>query len=263
MSAVENEVSPLLREDDGAVCTLTLNRPQQRNALSTNVMAALTAELDRIAAEGDIKAVVLTGSGPAFCSGHDLKELRDNRSAAFYTSVFEQCSAMMQRIVRLPQPVIAKVNGFAFAAGCQLVASCDLAIASDEARFSTPGVNIGLFCSTPMVALSRNVGRKHAMEMLLLGGMIDAEKAASIGLINRSVPSELLHEAAMSWARAIASKASSTVKIGKRAFYEQLELRLADAYDHASAVMVRNMLDADAAEGIDAFLTKRQPSWKS
>ena len=262
MAALEKEVSPLLREDDGPICTLTLNRPEQRNALSTRVIALLTEHLDRIAADGSIKVVVLTGSGSAFCSGHDLKELRDNRSAAFYKGVFEQCSAMMQRIVRLPQPVVAKVNGFAFAAGCQLVASCDLAIASDDVRFSTPGVNIGLFCSTPMVALSRNVSRKHAMEMLLLGGMIDARKAESIGLINSCVPAEKLHEATMSCARTIASKASSTLKTGKRAFYEQLELSLADAYDHASAVMTRNMLDDDAVEGIDAFLGKRQPRWK-
>ena len=263
MSAVESAVSPLLRDDEGPICTLTLNRPQQRNALSMGVMVALAQELDRIASDSRIKVVLLTGNGPAFCSGHDLKEMHDNRSGAFYKAVFEQCSAMMQKIVTLPQPVIAEVNGFAFAAGCQLVASCDLALAAEDAKFSTPGVNIGLFCSTPMVALSRNVSRKHAMEMLLLGEMIDARKAATIGLINRCVPPEKLHEAAMSWARTIASKASSTVKTGKRAFYEQLELHLADAYDYASAVMTRNMLDPDATEGIDAFLKKRQPNWKS
>lgn len=226
-------------------------------------MAAITEHLDRIARDIDIKVVVLTGTGSAFCSGHDLKELRDNRSAAFCASLFEQCSEMMQKIVKLPQPVIAKVNGFAFAAGCQLVATCDLAIASEGVKFSTPGVNIGLFCSTPMVALSRNVGRKHAMEMLLLGGMIDARKAESIGLINNCVPADELDEATLSCARVIASKAASTIKIGKRAFYEQLELSLEEAYEHASVVMTRNMLEDDAAEGIDAFLRKRQPRWKS
>ena len=263
MSAIEKEAGVLIREDDGAICSLTINRPEQRNALSTQVMAALTRHLDTIAEDRNVKVVVLTGSGSAFSSGHDLKEMRDNRSEAFYAGVFERCSEMMQKIVRLPQPVIAEVNGFAFAAGCQLVASCDLAFAAEGVKFSTPGVNIGLFCSTPMVALSRNVSRKHAMEMLLLGEMIDASKAASIGLINACVPPERLHETAMSCARTIASKASSTVKVGKRAFYEQLELRLADAYDYASAVMTRNMMDADASEGIDAFLRKRPPRWNS
>lgn len=263
MSVKEDEASPLIRLDDGAVCTLTLDRPQQRNALSMQMMAALSRQLESIADDSRIKVVVLTGNGAAFCSGHDLKELYSKRSEVFYQDIFAQCSVMMQQIVRLPQPVIAKVNGFAFAAGCQLVASCDLAIAADTAKFSTPGVNIGLFCSTPMVALSRNVSRKHAMEMLLLGGTIDAGRAANMGLVNASVPADQLHEATMSWARTIAAKARSTVKVGKRAFYEQLELTLEDAYGYASAVMVRNMLDDDAAEGIDAFLKKREPVWRS
>jgi len=260
MSVVASEAAILLRADEDRVCTLTLNRPRYRNALSTSLMSALTGQLDDIAGDADVKVVVIAGTGVAFCAGHDLRELR-NKSEAHYREIFGQCSAMMQRIVGLPQPVIAEVNGFAFAAGCQLVASCDLAIASDTARFSTPGVNIGLFCSTPMVALSRNVGRKAAMEMLLLGESIDAERARSIGLVNRHVPPEGLRAATMEWARAIVSKASSTVRIGKRAFYEQLEHGLTEAYDYASEIMTRNMLEQDASEGIDAFLEQREPRW--
>jgi enoyl-CoA hydratase/carnithine racemase len=242
---------------------LTLNRPQQRNALSMELMEQIIQQLDALAEDHNIKAVILTGSGSAFCSGHDLRELRGDRSEAFAKAVFARCSAMMRKIVNLPKPVIARVNGFAFAAGCQLVAACDLAIAADTARFSTPGVNIGLFCSTPMVALSRNINRKYAMEMLLLGEPVDAVKAESIGLINRCVPAEMLDVAVLEWARIIVGKAQSTVRIGKNAFYRQLELGLAEAYDFASEVMSRNMMNEDAAEGIDAFLEKRPPHWKS
>jgi enoyl-CoA hydratase/carnithine racemase len=253
----------LIRSDAGGICTLTLNRPRQRNALSMELMAGVIRELGVLAGDDSIRAVVITGSGPAFCSGHDLREMRSDPSERFAGEVFARCSTMMQKIVALPQPVIAKVNGFAFAAGCQLVATCDLAIAADTATFSTPGVNIGLFCSTPMVALSRNAGRKQAMEMLLLGQPIDAERAQGYGLINRAVPASDLDAAVDEWAAIIAGKAQSTVRIGKSAFYRQLELGLADAYEFASAVMTRNMMEDDAAEGIDAFLQKRAPRWTS
>lgn len=257
---------PLLRADRDGIATLTLNRPERRNALSEGLIAALTDALDAIADDGSVRAVIIAANGPVFSSGHDLKEMTARRAdadrgRAYYTDILGRCAAMMQRIVNLPQPVIAAVEGVATAAGCQLVASCDLAVAGEKAQFSTPGVHIGLFCSTPMVALSRNVSRKHAMEMLLLGEMVDAGNAARIGLVNRAVPqSEALAEAER-MAAIIASKAPAVLKIGKRAFYDQLERPLADAYGEASRVMVENMLARDAEEGIAAFIEKRPPVW--
>ena len=266
MNAHAPSSAPLLRSDAGGVATLTLNRPAARNALSDALLDALATELDSIAGDAAIRVVVLAAAGPAFSAGHDLKEMTARRAdpdsgRASYASVLGRCSAVMLRVVRLPQPVIAAVEGAASAAGCQLVASCDLAVAGAAARFSTPGVHIGLFCSTPMVALSRNLARKHAMEMLLLGDMVPAADAARMGLVNRVVPAgEALAEAGR-LAAAIASKSSATVRIGKRAFYEQAEMGLSAAYDYASAVMVENMLARDAVEGIGAFVEKRQPVW--
>jgi enoyl-CoA hydratase/carnithine racemase len=251
----------LLRRDNDAVATLTLNRPAARNALSLGLMEALDAELIAIAGDPAIRVVVIGGEGPAFCAGHDLRELRTSPTREAYEQVFALCSRLMQRIVRLPKPVIARVHGVATAAGCQLVASADLAIAADTARFATPGVDIGLFCSTPMVALSRSVGRKAAMEMLLTGEMVGAARAREIGLINRVVPEAELDDAVLALARKIAAKSPLTVAIGKQAFYRQAEMDLSHAYDYASEVMTRNMLARDAAEGIDAFLGKRQPNW--
>jgi enoyl-CoA hydratase/carnithine racemase len=251
----------LLRRDSDNVATLTLNRPEARNALSMRLMQALDAALVAIGDDPDIRAVIIGANGPAFCAGHDLREIRANPTRADYEAVFALCSCLMQRIVRLPKPVIARVHGVATAAGCQLVASADLAVAADTARFATPGVNIGLFCSTPMVALSRAVGRKAAMEMLLTGDLISAERAREIGLINRVVPADVLDDTAHALARQIAAKSPLTVAIGKEAFYRQAEMDLSDAYDYAAQVMTRNMLARDAVEGIDAFLGKREPSW--
>ncbi len=256
----------VLVERSGAILRLTLNRPGARNALSEGLMAALQAALDEAADDKSLRAIVLGADGPAFSSGHDLKEMTARRKdadlgKAAFAALFAQCSKLMQTIVRHPRPIIAQVQGIATAAGCQLVASCDLAVASTSARFATPGVNIGLFCSTPMVALSRNVSRKAAMEMLLTGEMIRAEDAHRIGLINRVVgPTELIH-ATTALAELIASKPSRTVKIGKEAFYRQLEMGLSEAYDYASEVMTKNMLAAEAEEGIGAFVEKREPKW--
>jgi enoyl-CoA hydratase/carnithine racemase len=251
----------LLRRDADGVAWLTLNRPQARNALSMALMQALDAELAAIAEDAAVKVVVIGGAGPAFCAGHDLRELRAHPDRAAYLAVFALCSHLMQRIVRLPKPVIARAHGVATAAGCQLVASCDLAVAADTARFATPGVDIGLFCSTPMVALSRAVGRKAAMEMLLTGDMVDAARARELGLVNRVVPEAELDAKVTALAGLLAGKSSLTLAIGKEAFYRQAELTLEDAYAYASEVMVRNMLARDAAEGIDAFLDKRLPVW--
>jgi enoyl-CoA hydratase/carnithine racemase len=255
----------VLAARDGFALKLTLNRGAARNALSEGLMAALQAALDA-AAKDDSRVIVLAADGPAFCSGHDLKEMTAHRAAAdggkaAFAAVFAQCSRLMQTIVRHPKPIIAQVQGIATAAGCQLVASCDLAVASAKARFATPGVNIGLFCSTPMVALSRNVSRKHAMEMLLTGETISAEEALRIGLVNRVVAHEALEAETVALARKIASKPRATVKIGKEAFYRQLEMPLSDAYDYASRVMTENMLHAEAREGICAFVEKRNPKW--
>lgn len=252
----------LLCECSNGIATLTLNRPRQRNALSIQLMGELVDELTRIAGDADVRVVVIRGNGPGFCAGHDLKEMRADRREEAHRRTFARCAELMTAIVELPKPVIAQVHGIATAAGCQLVATCDLAIAADDARFATPGVNIGLFCSTPMVALSRNVARKHAMEMLLTGDMIDAATAAQYGLINRAVPADELADAVGELAQKIAAKSPLVLEIGKEAFYKQLEANLAEAYEYTGAVMVRNMLTDDAAEGIDAFIEKRHPAWK-
>jgi enoyl-CoA hydratase/carnithine racemase len=251
----------LLRRDTDSATWLTLNRPAARNALSLALMQALVDELAAIQQDPAVKVVVIGGAGPAFCAGHDLRELRANPERAAYQVTFELCSRLMTSIVRLPKPVIARVHGIATAAGCQLVASCDLAVAADTARFATPGVNIGLFCSTPMVALSRAVGRKSAMEMLLTGDLIDASRAHSLGLVNRVVLEADLDAAVAGLAAQIVAKSPLTLAIGKEAFYRQAEMGLDEAYAYASEVMTRNMLARDAAEGIDAFLGKRQPVW--
>src|SRR5665809_32406 len=245
----------LLREDRGPVAVLTLNRPEARNSLSLALIGVLHDAVRDLGGVDAIRAIVITGAGTAFCSGHDLKELTAHRNdpdrgRAFFAKTMAACSDMMLAIVRSPKPVIAAVNGIATAAGCQLVASTDLAVASQDARFATPGVNIGLFCSTPMVALSRNVSRKAAMEMLLLGEMVSAQDAQSLGLINRVVEPDRVINEAVELGRQIALKPKRTLKVGKEAFYRQLELSLEDAYAYASAVMVENMLDAEAEEGI-------------
>ena len=257
----------LLREDIAGTAVLTLNRPGARNSLSEDLLGALAAELTAIAADRGVRAVVLAAAGPAFCAGHDLKELNarrndPDRGREYFQHIMKLCSDVMLQIVRLPQPVIAAVQGTATAAGCQLVASSDLAVASSAARFATPGVNIGLFCSTPMVALSRNVPRKHAMDLLLTGEAISAEEAARIGLVNRVVAPGTERDEALSLARKIAAKSSHVVKIGKEAFYRQIDMELARAYDYASDVMVENMLARDAEEGIGAFIDKRTPRWE-
>jgi len=251
----------LLRETADGFATLTLNRPKQRNALSMALMTELNAALADIAGDNAVKVVVIRGNGPAFCAGHDLKEMRSDHREEAHQRTLQECVRLMRAIVELPKPVIARVHGIATAAGCQLVATCDLAIAADDTRFATPGVNIGLFCSTPMVALSRNVNRKQAMEMLLTGEMIDSATAVRYGLINRAVPAEQLDEAVQTLAATICEKSPVAVEIGKVAFYEQLELGLREAYEYTSAVMVRNMMTDDAAEGIDAFIEKRRPVW--
>jgi enoyl-CoA hydratase/carnithine racemase len=257
----------LLREDGENIAILTLNRPEARNSLSEKLLAALEIELKTIASEPTVRAIVLAANGSAFSAGHDLKELDARRAdpdggRGYYEHIVKCCSAVMQQIVRLPQPVIAAVGGTATAAGCQLVASCDLAVASPAARFATPGVNIGLFCSTPMVALSRNIARKHAMEILLTGDAISAEDAARIGLVNRVVATGTERDEALALARKIAAKSSYVVKLGKEAFYRQLEMDLAKAYDYAAAVMVENMMARDAAEGMSAFVEKRAAKWE-
>ena len=252
----------LLLERDGHVATVTLNRPEARNALSIALMTALIEALGRAARVSETRVVVIAGAGPAFCAGHDLRELRQDRRREAYQHIFALCSELMLTIVRLPKPVIAEVHGVATAAGCQLVATCDLAVAAEEARFATPGVDIGLFCSTPMVALSRAVGRKAAMDMLLTGELIDAAAARALGLVNRVVRREGLREAVDALAGQIAGKSSYIVKIGKEAFYRQAELDLAGAYGYAAEVMTTNMLAEDAGEGIDAFLGKRAPIWQ-
>jgi enoyl-CoA hydratase/carnithine racemase len=262
-AAVSSEAPLLLRSDADGICRLTLNRPRQYNALSVGLMAALQAALDDIAADSSVRVVILEGAGRGFCAGHDLKELRGRSGdREFFQAVFKQCSRLMLSLTGLPQPVIAKVHGIATAAGCQLVATCDLAVADEAALFGTPGVNIGLFCSTPMVALSRAVPRKQAMEMLLTGDMIDAETAVSFGLINHAVPAEALEARTLALARTIVAKSPLTLKIGKEAFYRQVEYGLVEAYAYAAQVMTTNMLARDAEEGIDAFIDKRKPEWQ-
>lgn len=255
------KIDLLIRADAAGITTLTLNRPAARNALSMELMAALIAELTDIDANPAIRAVVIAAEGPAFCAGHDLREIRATPDKVAYEALFARCSELMLGITRLTKPVIARIQGPASAAGCQLVATCDLAVAADTAMFATPGVNIGLFCSTPMVAISRNVGRKQTMEMLLTGEMMDAPTACAAGLINAVAPAAELDAQIQTWCTAIASKSALTLKIGKEAFYRQLDMPLEDAYRYASEVMVRNMQTRDAEEGIDAFLEKRPPTW--
>jgi enoyl-CoA hydratase/carnithine racemase len=256
----------VLTERVGGVLRLTLNRPTARNALSSALMLQLLTALEHAVTDAAVRVIVLAANGPVFCAGHDLREMtearadRDHGKEAF-AALFTQCSKLMQAIVKHPRPVIAEVQGVATAAGCQLVASCDLAVAADTARFATPGVNIGLFCSTPMVALSRNVPRKQAMEMLLTGEMVAADDAVRIGLINRAVPADALRDKTMALAAQIAAKPDATLRIGKHAFYEQLEMPLEAAYGYAAQVMTQNMLHAEASEGIGAFLEKREPKW--
>ncbi len=266
-SGGQSTANILLREDQGAIALLTLNRPASRNSLSEDLIGALSAAFDAIAQDNNIRVVVIAANGPAFSAGHDLKELTARRcdadgGKAYFRHIMTSCSAMMQKIIALPQPVIAVVSGVATAAGCQLVATCDLAIASDNAKFATPGVDIGLFCSTPMVALSRNVPRKNAMHMLLTGEPITAEDAVRIGLINSVVPAGTERIEAFALAKTIAAKSKATVKSGKAAFYRQVELGLADAYAYAAEVMTENMMTHDANEGICAFIEKREPKWE-
>jgi enoyl-CoA hydratase/carnithine racemase len=264
---VTEAIDPLLHERREAVLILTMDRPASRNSLNEAMLGALRAAIDGAAKARDIRAIVLTANGPAFCAGHDLKEMARRRAdqdggAAYFQQIMQQCAALMQAITKCPKPVIAAVQGTATAAGCQLVATCDLAVAAEDAHFATPGVNIGLFCSTPMVALSRNVARKRAMEMLLLGEMVPARVAAEYGLINRVVPRAKVVDEAIAMAVAIASKAPATVAIGKEAFYAQIEMPLQEAYAYATHIMVKNLLQRDAEEGICAFIEKREPRWQ-
>jgi enoyl-CoA hydratase/carnithine racemase len=257
----------LLRERTGDVAVLTLNRPDARNSLSEGLIKALDAALQEIHDDATVRAVVIAATGKTFSAGHDMKELTARRSdkdrgRAYFADIMTACSTMMQAIVRLPKPVVAAVQGTATAAGCQLVASCDLAIASEAAAFATPGVDIGLFCSTPMVALSRNIPRKQAMEMLLTGEPISATTARDIGLVNRVVPAGTEREAAIALAQKVARKSAYTVKIGKAAFYRQAEMSLAEAYRYTAEVMAENMMARDAEEGIGAFIEKREPKWQ-
>ncbi len=257
------EAAPLLLTSRrGGVVTLTLNRPAQFNALSQALIGDLQAALDAVAADESARVVVLAGAGKAFCAGHDLKEMRAHPDKAFQKALFDQCSRMMLSLVRLPQPVIARVHGIATAAGCQLVSMCDLAVAVDTARFAVSGVNVGLFCSTPSVGLARNVGRKQAMEMLLTGEFIDAATAKDRGLVNRVVPADALDAEVARLAESILAKTPVAIRAGKQAFYRQLELGLEEAYALAGEVMAANMMACDAAEGIDAFIEKRPPVWR-
>jgi enoyl-CoA hydratase/carnithine racemase len=258
---LENE-PVLLREDKDGIATLTLNRPKQYNALSEPLLDALIAELDRIAKDESVRVVVLAGKGSAFCAGHDLKEMRARPDQAYYKALFAKCGQMMQAITRLPQPVIARAHGIATAAGCQLVATCDLAVASTAASFATSGINVGLFCSTPAVALTRNVSRKESFEMLMTGEFVSAEAAAERGLVNHAVAPEALDGAVDALARKIIAKSPLAVRTGKAMFYKQIELGLAAAYDYAGEVMACNMMAEDVALGIDAFAAKAPtPKW--
>jgi len=261
---IATDIAPFVRRDVDArgVITLTLDRPQSFNALSEGMLAALQAELDAVAADETARAVVIAATGKAFCAGHDLKEMRATPSLPYYEALFAQCARMMLTIQRLPVPVIARVQGIATAAGCQLVAACDLAVASDTARFATPGVNIGLFCSTPMVPISRSIGRKRVLEMLLTGDMIDAATALDWGLVNRVVPPEQLDAATTALAERIVRASPYVVALGKRAFYAQEAMDETEAYALTCGVMVENAQAADAAEGMHAFLEKRAPSWR-
>lgn len=264
MSTTEHRTDEpmLLRRDDGGVATLTLNRPAQFNALSSSMLEALLAEVDRIARDESVRVVVLAGAGKAFCAGHDLKEMRSNHTLAFQQGLFRLCGKLMMKLTELPQPVIARVHGIATAAGCQLVSMCDLAVAADVSRFAVSGINVGLFCSTPSVGLSRNMGRKLAFEMLVTGDFIDAHEAQRRGLINRVVPLEALDGEVERLCASIVAKSPVAIRIGKQMFYRQLEMGLDAAYQMASETMACNMMSEDAAEGIDAFMAKRKPQWK-
>ena len=262
------ETKKILLKDkiDNGILRLTLNNPKNQNTLSELMIDLLKKAFSDAATDQSIKVILLAANGPIFCAGHDLKEITEARKSQdsgtdYFKQLFDSCSELMQMIVSNPKPVIAEVDGIATAAGCQLVASCDLAIATNDSKFATPGVNIGLFCSTPMVALSRNVAKKHAMEMLLTGDMIDSINAKAIGLINNHVSKDLLMEKTLSIANKIANKSAMTVKMGKQAFYIQSELELSEAYKYTSKIMVENMLKEDAKEGIDAFINKRNPKW--
>jgi enoyl-CoA hydratase/carnithine racemase len=261
-SGSETPEPVLLREDRDGVAYLELNRPRARNALCVELIEALAREVDALRENREVRVAVISGSGPDFCAGHDLKEMRAHPDPEWQRALFRRCSDVMLALLRLPKVVIARVHGTATAAGCQLVATCDLALAARSARFATPGVNIGLFCSTPGVALSRVVGRKNAMRMLFTGEPLDAEAAARVGLINRAVADADLDAEVNALAREIAAKSPHALATGKRAFYRQLELGVEDAYAYASEAMAENMSAADAAEGIDAFLGKRKPVWR-
>ena len=262
-ASIATSEPPLLRRDAGGVSYLTLNRPAQLNALSSALLDDLQAALDSIASNQSARVVVIGGAGSAFCVGHDLKEMRAEHNPGFLEDLFKRCSRVMMTLIDIPQPVIARVHGTATAAGCQLVAACDLAVASTEARFATSGVNFGLFCSTPAVALSRNLPRKQAMEMLLTGDFIDAQTALKQGLVNRVVPAAQLDAEVARLTTAIKGKPRAAISLGKQTFYKQLETGLEQAYEYASQVMACNMMDDDAAEGIDAFIQKRPPKWRA
>ncbi|MCF8151422.1 MAG: enoyl-CoA hydratase [Burkholderiaceae bacterium] len=252
----------LLREDKEGVATLTLNRPSQFNSLSEELLDALQAELNAIAADATVRVVVIAGAGKAFCAGHDLKQMRANPSKAYQQKLFRQCGKLMMTLTEIPQPVIARIHGIATAAGCQLVAMCDLAVAAEGARFAVSGVNLGLFCSTPSVALGRAMGRKEAMEMLLTGDFIDAAEARRRGLVNRVVAPDQLDAEVKKLTDSICAKSSVAISLGKQMFYRQMEMGLDGAYQLASETMACNMMADDAAEGIDAFMQKRKPEWK-
>ena len=265
MSANTETMTPepvLLRHDEDGIATLTLNRPGQYNALSEELLKSLQDELDRIARDDALRIVIIAANGKAFCAGHDLKEMRANEDRSAHQALFDRCGRMMMAIHQLPQPVIASVNGIATAAGCQLVANCDLAVAAEDARFAVSGINVGLFCSTPAVPLSRNLLRKHAMQMLLTGDFISAREAQAKGLVNEVVAVEELESATKALAAKIAAKSGHSIRLGKDMFYRQLPMELADAYAYASERMACNMDSHDAREGIDAFIEKRKPEWK-
>ncbi|MFA9408472.1 MAG: enoyl-CoA hydratase [Candidatus Dadabacteria bacterium] len=258
----ENSEALIIRNDAEGISNIILNRPNAYNSLTIESMELIIEELSDISEDSSIKVIILSGAGKGFCAGHDMKDLRANPEKSFYEKTFKTSSNMMMSIINCPKPVIAKVHGIATAAGCQLVSTCDLAVADENARFATPGVNIGLFCTTPMVGLSRNVTRKHAMEMLLTGDFISAQRAYEIGLVNRVVPEAELDSATLELANKIAAKSPLTLKIGKEAFYKQLDKDMSGAYEYCSRVMVENMMARDAEEGIDAFLEKRTPVWQ-
>ncbi len=259
---MQHDDALVLRQDrEDGLTTLTLNRPNAFNSLSKDLLSALQTELDSIAASETVRVVVIAGAGKAFCSGHDLKEMRANHSKDYMQALFRQCGELMLTITRMPQPVIARVHGIATAAGCQLVSMCDLAVAADVSKFAVSGINVGLFCSTPAVGLARNLGRKAALEMLLTGDFIDAMEAKAKGLVNRVVPLDALDAEVERLAGSILAKSGVAIRIGKGMFYKQLEMGLVEAYDYAAEVMACNMMSEDAGEGIDAFMQKRKPNY--